>query len=232
MSSPFGAIDESDRKPGNAGDDNRNGIAENGTGRTEGNDSGNDSVFGSYETINPANFTERITRTEPANGNAGGEPRRTRSGRIDRRTRAGRNAAQETPDSVRPHQPQKLVSLDKAIIGLHDMAAAIFGIEELMLTDAEGKEYSDAVMEVSKYYVPSIDPKTVAFANLIVCMGGIYTTRIMAYRVRAEKERRANLRVMPGAQPQPQPQQPAATPKNAPADAMALNPPVYGGGEF
>lgn len=229
MSSPFGAILESDRQPGDAGDDNGNNIAENGTGRTEGNGSGNDSVFGSYETVDPANFTERIPRNEPA-ANPGGEPRRTRSGRIDRRTRAGRNAAQETPDSVRPHQPQKLVSLDKAIIGLHDMAAAIFGIEELMLTDPEAKEYSDAVMEVSKYYVPSIDPKKVAIANLIACMGGIYTTRIMAYRVRAEKERRANLRVMPGAQPQPQ--QPAATPKNAPADAMALNPPVYGGGEF
>lgn len=173
---------------------------ENGNGGTTRNVSEPTNIINGYESFDPSSpATERI----PDRGNSGGEPKRTKSGKIDRRTKAGRNASpQETSDSV-SYYPKKLVSLEQAILSLHDMAAGIFGIPELSLSEPEAKALNDAVLEVSKYYVSAFDPKKVAIFNLVTCMGGIYAVRVMAYRNRVHLQRKNKLSVMPN-----QPQQP------------------------
>lgn len=231
MSTAFGAIESAFGKSGIASDDNGTGNGENGTGRSEGNANSDNGVFGGLEFSDPASYSEPIAGSEPrtGNGNASGEPKRTKTGRIDRRTRAGRNAAQETPDTVTPvdrggRKSIKLISLEKAILSLHDMAAGLFEVPELMLSEPEAKELSDAVRDLSQYYVETFDPRKVAAFNLVACMGGIYATRIMAYRNRMAMMRRENLRVMPTPQQAP----PAPGPNQADPAAVALNPPIEG----
>ena len=198
---------------------------ENGSGGTQGNVSEPTSIPNIFIS-EPA--TERINpRTEF--GNSGGEPRRTKSGKIDRRTRAGRGGTEtETPGPIR--QPGKLISLEKAILSLHDMASEIFGIPELQLSEAEAAAMNEAVLDVSKYYVQSFDPKKVAIFNLAMCCGGIYTTRIMAYRNRLEKEGKDKLRIMPN--PQTQPQQSTQRTATTLEEYLGGMPPAEGAGGY
>ena len=109
------------------------------------------------------------------------------------------------------------------------MAAGIFQIPELCLSEAEAKTLNDAVLDVSKYYVSSFDPKKVAIFNLATCMGGIYATRVMAYRHRVGMEKRNKLKVMT----------PTNVPQNAaPPQGMTIeqylggNPPAEGAAGF
>ena len=232
MSTAFGTVFESAGKSGESSDGGGNSNPEIGTVRSEGNANSDHGVFGGLESFsNPADYSEPIAgnnaRTE--SGNSSGEPRRTKTGRIDRRTKAGRNA-QETPGSVetpidRGRKSIKLISLEKAILSLHDMAAGLFEIPEIMLSEPEAKELSDAVRDLGQYYVETFDPRKVAAFNLVACMGGIYATRVMAYRHRMAQMRRENLRVMPS---QPAAQPPAPGPNQADPVAMALNPPLEG----
>lgn len=209
MSEPVGEFIANDREPVIPSDVDGSSNAENGSGRTERNDSKPERVINGYESFTPPTgpVTERFGNT-----NAGsGEPRRTKSGKIDRRTRAGRT--QKTPDSVEDLSQEwskefgsakKLVSLEKAILSLHDLASGIFGIPELMLSEPEAKAINDAVLDVSKYYIAAFDPKKVAIFNLATCLGGIYAMRIMAYRHRVGMEQKTKLRVMPNQPEQPQ----------------------------
>ena len=201
----------------------------NGTVDAESGDSGTqrtpERVINGYESFAPGGpATERILDGR----NTSGEPKRTKSGKLDRRTKAGRSAS-ETSDSVSYSAPKKLVSLETAILSLHDMAAGIFQIPELCLSEAEAKTLNDAVLDVSKYYVSSFDPKKVAIFNLATCMGGIYATRVMAYRHRVGMEKRNKLKVMT----------PTNVPQNAaPPQGMTIeqylggNPPAEGAAGF
>lgn len=191
-----------DTESGNTSSVDGTNNAENGVSGTARNVSEPTNIINGYESFNPSGpATERIPDNRTTSN---GEPKRTKSGKIDRRTKAGRNA-QETADTV-SYAPRKLVSLEQAILSLHDMAAGIFGIPELSLSEPEAKALNDAVLEVSKYYVSAFDPKKVAIFNLVTCMGGIYTVRVMAYRNRMHLQRKNKLSVMPN-QPQ-QPNQP------------------------
>lgn len=151
--------------------------------------------------------TDRIQRND-GNGIADGSARRTKRGTIDRRTRAGRNLSpSEASSNLAAPVKTKMVSLSDAILSLHDLAAGIFEIDELQIDENDAKRLSDAVLEVSKYHIDAFDPKKVAYFNLAMVAGGIYGTRVMAYRRRMERERaKKRLSVMPNAQP------PAAAP--------------------
>jgi len=69
------------------------------------------------------------------------------------------------------------------------MASLFIGVPELVLDPKEAKELSDAIAAVAKFYPTTFDPKKVAICNLAVVAGGIYSTRIMAYRLRVKSER-------------------------------------------
>lgn len=189
-----------DGESGNSSDVDGSNNTQDGISGTSGNVSQPTNIINGYESFAPADpATERIPDRTTANG----EPKRTKSGKIDRRTKAGRNAgSQETPDTV-SYAPKKLVSLEQAILSLHDMAAGIFGIPELSLSEPEAKALNDAMLDVSKYYVSAFDPKKVAIFNLVTCMGGIYAVRIMAYRNRVHLQRKNKLSVMPNQQTVP-----------------------------
>lgn len=212
---------ESDQSSGVDGTNN----AEIGVSGTPGNDRKPASIIDGYESFAPTGPpTERI----PDRNFAGGEPKRTKSGKIDRRTKAGRNSQTETADTVSYERPKKLVSLEQAILSLHDMAAGIFGIPELSLSEPEAKALNDAVLEVSKYYVSAFDPKKVAIFNLVTCMGGIYAVRVMAYRNRMHLQRKSKLSVMPN---QP-PSQPAGKMPSTIEEYLGGQPPAEGAAGF
>lgn len=152
--------------------------------------SGPEEVHFDYETIeprtapiaNPADFT-------PAPTNDG--IRRTRDGRIDRRTRAGRGNAPETsgPQTPRPVK-EKRISLEKLLLSLHNIGATLLDVEELALDPEEAKDLSEGIVEVGKHYRMDFDPKKVAIAELLIVAGNIYGTRIMAYRLRRNAEKK------------------------------------------
>ena len=56
----------------------------------------------------------------------------------------------------------------------------------------EAKQLAQASANVAKHYNVLIDPKTADWANLIMVLGMIYGTRLMAIRVRRTTERREN----------------------------------------
>lgn len=202
MSEEIGEFVTANGESGTPSNGNGSSESENGNRRTEGNGDGSARIIDGFESWNPSGpATERIPNRESADS---GEPRRTKSGKIDRRTKAGRNNTGTTETSNPVARGGKLISLEKAILSLHDMAAGIFQIPELCLSEQEASALNDAVLDVSKYYVSAFDPKKVAIFNLVTCMGGIYATRVMTYRHRMAMERRSKLSVMPNKQDVPQ----------------------------
>lgn len=70
------------------------------------------------------------------------------------------------------------------------MLAAITKTSELALDNDEAKQLATASANVAKHYNMLIDPKTADWANLIMVMGMVYGTRLMAIRMRRTTERR------------------------------------------
>lgn len=73
------------------------------------------------------------------------------------------------------------------------MGAAFLEIQELQLDQKEATALAQAMNEVAKQYTVSIDPKTLAWANLTMCMGTIYGTRIWAYKNRTKGQGKKQL---------------------------------------
>jgi hypothetical protein len=142
-----------------------------------------------FEAINP----ETIRIDSDGNGRdtaTGG--RRTKSGRVDGRTRAGRaasNGAAPEEGATNINSKEGKISLEKLLLSLHQMGAALLSVKELELDATEAKDLAAGIAEVGKHYALSFDPKKVAIGNLIIVMGGIYGTRYMAYKLRMESER-------------------------------------------
>jgi hypothetical protein len=158
---------------------------------------------------------------EPASIPIGGigdtEPRRTKRGTVDRRTKAGRGT-----EKVSSAVGLEGLSIKDLLIGIHAFGASISGIEELEIDEAEGKKLGDAVEELSRIYGKTISPKTMAWTNFAAALGVVYGPRIMAYRVRMEKEQAmGNTAPKPGPQPVPRNRQdtpPAPGPLPTPSE--------------
>lgn len=94
----------------------------------------------------------------------------------------------------------RLESIEGMVFSIHMMAAASFGIAELALSKDESKELSKAGLEVLKHYAVNVDPKKLAWMNLLSCAGMIYGTRAIAIY------RNTGKRPGPVAVPKPSPQ--------------------------
>lgn len=160
-------------------------------------------VISGYEAYEPA--TERIAGAGSGGSDrdAGGGPRLTKSGRVDRRTLRGRTDAGAGAEKVSPDLTK--ISIDKILLGIHDTLAALTKIEEFELSKDEAKSYGDAITNVAKHYNTAFDPKKVAIFELVCIMGGIYSTRYMAYSARTKGERGPQL-VQPAPAPKRQPE--------------------------
>jgi len=71
------------------------------------------------------------------------------------------------------------------LLGIHTGLAAITGAPEFALDPREAADMAKATADVAQHYpVTFIDPKTLAWINLIQTTGFIYGSRLFAYRMR------------------------------------------------
>jgi hypothetical protein len=134
----------------------------------------------------------------------------------ERREQASRSAKERGfGSSPQTKTSNDLKGIEKVLYSIHQMAAAIVGVPEFAIDEAESKTLAEAVTNVSKHYPIGMDEKTVAWCNLAMVASGMYGTRFFAYRMRMRNA--GQLRVMP-----PAPAQPPASPGGpAPAPGAA-----------
>ncbi len=85
-----------------------------------------------------------------------------------------------------------LNGLEKLLYSIHAIAAVKIA-PELELSDKESSQLASAISAVSEHYDLTIDPKTQAWIQLIICVGIIYAPRAMRIRERVIKRDNANV---------------------------------------
>lgn len=98
-------------------------------------------------------------------------------------------------------------------MAVHEMLAAITGIEEFQLDKGEGTKLGEAIQRVLKLQPRFLSPERLAYVHLATTIGTIYGPRAIAWRLRTQAERKSrpkdNLKTMP-ARPAAAPGQTAA----------------------
>lgn len=151
-------------------------------------DSGKPSVDAGAQSI--GGNAGRINEPEIINGFEAEQPTTERiagSGDGTGKRKRGRPAgSRNNPAQAGAKESVRLESLkiSDLLYSVHLMGAEICKVPELELDKEEAAKLADAIADVSKYYVTSFDPKKVAWVHLAVIAGGIYGTRIFAYRNR------------------------------------------------
>lgn len=67
------------------------------------------------------------------------------------------------------------------------MAAIAFQSPELAINDTEAKALAAAVAGVAEHYPVAVDPKAMAWINLVMAAGYIYGPRFISARTRIKK---------------------------------------------
>ncbi len=86
--------------------------------------------------------------------------------------------------------------LEKILFSVHLALAAATHTPELALDADEARELAKAAAEVQSHYEMVIDPKVLAWGQLIMVAGSLYTPRILAASIRIKreaKEKRGNV---------------------------------------
>jgi hypothetical protein len=79
-------------------------------------------------------------------------------------------------------------NLDGLLLSAHFAVAAFLEVPELEINKTQAEQYADSLKQVMKHYQTTIDPKKLAWVQLIFTMGGIYGPMIPAIRARKAKE--------------------------------------------
>jgi hypothetical protein len=80
---------------------------------------------------------------------------------------------------------------------VHLAGAFILKTPQLALDESESKQLADAISQVSELYDVPIDPRAVAWGNLIMVAGTIYVPRIIAIKNEAKHNKASNKRPEP-----------------------------------
>lgn len=94
-----------------------------------------------------------------------------------------------------------LGAVSSALLTIHGAAAAILATPELALSPQESEPLASAIIEVEKLYPTTVDPRIVAWGNLMMVAAMIYAPRLMAIRMRQNAERQKRPAPSPQAQP-------------------------------
>jgi len=81
--------------------------------------------------------------------------------------------------------------LENILFSVHLAISAIAKTPELALDQAEARELAKAAVAVQAHYETVIDPKILAWGQLIVVMGGVYGPRAFAIKMRLDNEKSA-----------------------------------------
>jgi hypothetical protein len=133
--------------------------------------------------------------TEPGNLKGGytesagdGEAPKKRRGRPPG---SGKSAGVKTSSAKPKAVPTSLDGIEKILLSLHMMGASMLNVPELMLSEKEASDLSEAIARVAALYDFGASEKTLAWTNLAVCMGGMYGTRFFAFNLRMKAEAEA-----------------------------------------
>jgi len=79
--------------------------------------------------------------------------------------------------------------LARSLVGIHQLGGMVLGIQELVITEDEGKALADAVTAVCEEYGLAIDGKTGAAMQLFGAAAMIYGPRYFHFKMRIAHER-------------------------------------------
>lgn len=129
----------------------------------------------------------------------GGEPVRKRRGRQP----GTKNKPKEASFSG------SLKGVEQLLITVHMMGAALLKVPEFQISPEEAHGLTEAINGVTKHYSVAISEKTLAWANLISMGVGIYGSRLIALKLKKDREKVKKLETVG---PRPMPPAPAQKP--------------------
>lgn len=114
----------------------------------------------------------------------------TRTRKRGRKSGGGNSGANSSPKRKATHSLD-LTTTQAVLLSIHTAAAAVFKTPELVLADQEAEALAKALVEIERLYPAQIDPRVLAWVNLIGTAGMIYGTRVFAIQARYASEREA-----------------------------------------
>jgi hypothetical protein len=111
-------------------------------------------------------------------GGTGGDVPRKRRGRKP----GSRNATSGKTQTL------DVNGVEAMLFSIHQMAAAITKVPELMLDKDESKQLAVGIANVARHYDVSASAKSIDIANLVMICAGVYGTRLFAFRNRMRME--------------------------------------------
>jgi hypothetical protein len=129
--------------------------------------------------------------------NTDGSVKRNKDGspRKKRGRKAGVSAIGSTKTSSKG--AVNLGGVEAILLSIHEMAAAAMHTPELRLESDEANGMAKAIAEVAKHYPTKVDPKTLAWVNLIMAVSVVYFPRIYLIRERHKSEKAENVAKSP-----------------------------------
>lgn len=136
------------------------------------------------EIIDPAASSDRGAAEGTTEGTGAaegtGEPRKRRG-----RKPGSKNAAKSSTSKA------DLAGLESILFSIHLALAAVAKTPELALDQAEAHELAKAAATVQGFYSTVIDPKIMAWGQLVIVAGSIYAPRVIAASMRIKREKAA-----------------------------------------
>lgn len=114
----------------------------------------------------------------------------TRTRKRGRKSGGGNSGTNSSPKKKASHTLD-VTTTQAVLLSIHTAAAAVFKTPELVLADQEAEALAKALVEIERLYPAQIDPRVLAWINLVGTAGMIYGTRIFAIQARYASEREA-----------------------------------------
>jgi hypothetical protein len=128
-----------------------------------------------------AEFTDPRTAAGSGSGEGTGDQERERTGS---KRKVGRPATAQKKAKVQT----SLEGIEGILLSVHMMGATLLKVPEMVMSEPEAKNLSEAIARVASHYDVGASEKTLAWVNLAVVAGGLYGTRAYAYHLRLKAE--------------------------------------------
>ncbi len=146
-----------------------------------GNDSGNPFASG-IRTLDP-------TDLGPGDPDGSGASPTGTDSSPDQPRKRGRKPGSKNGTKKEKIDSASVTGIEKILFSVHLALAAATRTPELALDESEARELAKAAAEVQSHYETVIDPKILAWAQLVMVAGSIYAPRMIAAKMRLNRER-------------------------------------------
>jgi hypothetical protein len=109
---------------------------------------------------------------------------------LDTGSGTGRKRGRRPGSTNKKKTSLDISGVEKILLSMHAMASAAFHVPELELDEKEAKQLADAANNVASHYAVDLDPKTLAWINLLWALSMVYGTRGVAFVSRKRSEAR------------------------------------------